>query len=210
MQRYLSVLIALLLTIAIPMPSAMAKEPGVNTEPILTGTNISSITHDDVTRDNQPWNFSIELSDDAIANGTTIDSVQTQFCVNQGLCLSPVNMELTNEGNNWSGQIIPHWEECTYTELECLVTYINWRVKLSDGQGNLSIIPESGYYSTWSTCWVSKEILEDGTQEVVEGGEECPTQNEDEGFFSALSGFTTIIAISGIIGAAVITRRVYD
>lgn len=172
--------------------------PGVNTEPDLEGTEITSITHDEVAVENQPWHFNIEVDGGAIANGTTVENVTVQICVNQGICLSPEPMELTHEGNNWSGQTIPHWAECTFTEFECLSTYVNWKVTLSNSSGNLSTIPETGYYTTWSTCWAYL---------TERGGDGCPNPTVVETDNGFLPGFGITLTVTSLIAAGISRRR---
>jgi hypothetical protein len=75
-QKSISLLVAVLFaTMMIDSVTALGA-PGVNTEPDLAGTEIASITHDEVAEENQPWLFSIEIDSEAIANGTTVEMVK--------------------------------------------------------------------------------------------------------------------------------------
>ena len=196
-QKSISLLVAVLFaTMMIDSVTALGA-PGVNTEPDLAGTEIASITHDEVAKENQPWLFSIEIDSEAIANGTTVEMVTVQICVNQGICLSPKPMELDRHGNNWSGQTIPHWAECTFSDFECLSTYVNWKVTLNNSEGNLSTIPETGFYTTWSSCWIYL---------TESGGDGCPKPaiaDSEDGF---LPGFGIVLTLTSLLAAGVASR----
>ena len=198
MQKSISLFVTVLFATLMTNSVAALGAPGVNTEPSLEGTEITSITHDEVAVENQPWHFNIEIDGGAIANGTTVENVTVQICVNQGICLSPEPMELTHEGNNWSGQTIPHWAECTFTEFECLSTYVNWKVTLSNSSGNLSTIPETGYYTTWSTCWAYL---------TERGGDGCPNPTVVETDNGFLPGFGITLTMVSLIAAGISRRR---
>ena len=192
MNKILSMLIAVIIFSS--MQVSAAGEGGINTEPELNETGVESINHDDVAIENQPWSFSITLEDGAIENGTTVQKVTTQICVNQGLCLPPESMELTREENTWSGVITPHWADCTYSELECMITYVNWKFVLVDGEENETKFPENGYYTTWSTCWIYEGVTE---------GKDCP-QEDDSGL---LPGFGVTIGVVSLIAASLTQRK---
>ena len=194
MNKIFSMLIVVIIFSS--MQVSAAGESGVNTEPDLAGTDVKSIVHDEVAIDNQPWEFSITLEDNAIENGTTVLEVRTQICVNKGLCLSSEPMELTRENKTWSGETTPHWAECTYSELECLITYVNWKFALVDGEENETTYPENGYYKAWSSCWIDT----DGNS----GGDGCPQEDDDS---SLLPGFGATIGIVSLIAASLTQRN---
>jgi hypothetical protein len=195
--KSISLLVAILFATLMINSVAALGAPGVNTEPDLVGTEIASITHDEVAEENQPWHFSVEVDGDAIANGTTVEAVTVQICVNQGICLSPTPMELSRQGNNWSGQTIPHWAECTFSEFECLSTYVNWKVTLNNSDGNISTIPETGFYTTWSTCWAYL---------TEKGGNGCPKATVVEADDGFLPGFGITLTITSLFAAGIALR----
>jgi len=192
MNKIFSMLIAVIIFSS--MQVSAAGEGGVDTEPDLNETGVESITHNEVAIENQPWSFSITLEDGAVENGTTVQKVTTQICVNQGLCLSPEPMELTRVENTWSGVVTPHWADCTYSELECMITYVNWKFVLVDGEENETKFPENGYYTTWSTCWIYEGVTE---------GEDCPQEDDS----SLLPGFGATIGVVSLIAASLTQRK---
>lgn len=196
MKNIIGLILAIMVfSLAIP-PVSSAGNPGENTEPDLTGTGIDSISHDQIVVDNNPWSFSVTLNDSAVDDGITVQNVMTQICVNQGLCLAEEPMELTRTGNTWSGESIPHWAECSYSEIDCMVTYVNWKIELNNSDGNVSDLPENGYFTTWSTCWIDTS----GNT----GGDDCPKSEEEGGL---LPGFGIAIGLTSFVAAAIMMRH---
>lgn len=142
-----------------------AGEPGANLDPTIEGTPVDSIVHDNISFDFKEWSFSVALTEDAIANNTTLN-VSTQICVNSGFCHPPTSMELEeSENGTYAGTVTPMEDH----------TYVNWRIILTYENDSSEKIPDKGWSKTWSDCW-----LDTYSEPPLWGGEGCPDEREDE------------------------------
>lgn len=163
---------------------------GVNDDPPLEGTDVVSVTHDNVSVDGLAFHISFVLSDEALDNGTSVE-MKTQICVNNGFCHPPEVMELSQEGSSFSGEVTPMEDH----------TYVNWRITLTyTDSENETKIPESGFATTWSNCWFFEEAW---------GGDGCPTVGDDEepksDSIPALSSIAVLATLS--VSAMLIRQR---
>lgn len=137
--------------------SAADVEGGVNVEPVIEETIFNALSHTEITHDLENWEVTMTLNDAAYNNNTTFALI-TQICNNEGVCLPPEEATLSTVDNR------------TFTSAVTTIvdhTYVNWRVKAtySDDNDSTEMFPSSGFYKTWSDCW-----LEDGEW----GGDGCP------------------------------------
>lgn len=180
MRRGLAILLCALLLV----PLASAGEGGVNKEMDLSGTPISSISTSDVLRSGEDFAITVTLEQAAVDNGTAV-SWDWQICLNSGVCLAPVPVNMTSDdgGVTWVTTMQPVEEQ----------SYINYRITLHWEEGGETTYPESGFGGkVWSDCWVAGEDS---------GGEGCPEE-------SGLPGFTlplTVLAFG--LMAVIINRR---
>ncbi len=183
-------LLATVALVALSIPVS-ASEPGINLEPELDGTPVSSIQHDDISFDLQEWNITFTLSDAEIANNTTAQ-VSTQICINTGFCFPPEPMLIEEASNGtYAGSVTPMEDH----------TYVNWRIILTFENNSTVRVPEKGWSKTWSNCW-----LDTYSQPPLWGGDGCPEKTEGEE--KTLPAIGTLGAISSImLAGAVFYRR---
>lgn len=188
-------IVCILMSIALlNTTSAADVEGGVNIEPVVEETIFDAISHTEVTTDLENWDITMTLNNDAFNNNTTFDLI-TQICNNDGVCLPPESAVVTSEDNRTFTSSVTTIEDHTY---------VNWRVKATYSNDNdtTEMFPSSGFYKTWSDCW-----LNDGEW----GGDGCPEANspgEDSDGLPAVGVLATLGAISlGVIAVAVIRKE---
>ena len=167
--------------------SAADMEGGVNVEPVVEDTIFNAITHTETTHDLEDWEISMTLNDASYNNNTTF-SLITQICNNDGVCLPPEEATIFTD------------DDRTFTSAVTTIedhTYVNWRVKATYSEDNdtTEMFPSSGFYKTWSDCW-----LNDGEW----GGDGCPEKSSDESDDMSALG---IMATAGAITIAAIIRN---
>lgn len=178
MKRGLALLICSLLVI----PLVSASEGGVNKEMDLTDTPIASISTPPVISSGAEFEIAVTLEQAAVDNGTTV-SWDWQVCLNSGVCLAPVPVNMTSgdDGFTWTTSMTPVEEQ----------SYINYRISLHWQDGNKTSYPSSGFGGkVWSDCWVAGEDS---------GGDACPESNDDSsGFSDGLPGFTLPLVFASL------------
>jgi len=174
--------------------SAAGMEGGVNVEPVVEDTIFDAITHTETTHDLEDWNITLTLNNAAFSNNTSFALV-TQICNNDGVCLPPGEATLSTDDNRTFDSAVTAIEDHTY---------INWRVKATyaDDNNSTEMFPSSGFYKTWSDCW-----LNDGEW----GGDGCTEPEvqilvEDKSEDSLLPALG-IMATVGAIALAAVTRN---
>ena len=174
-----------LLICAIMMtPLVSAGEGGVNKEMDVSGTPISSISTPDVLSSGEDFSITVVLAQDAVDNGTTV-SWDWQVCLNSGVCLAPVpvNMTSADGGVTWTTSMTPVDEQ----------SYINYRITLHWEGGDNTTYPSSGFGGkVWSDCWVAGEET---------GGDACPKSDD------SLIGFTLPLTLLTVSVAALVRTK---
>ena len=177
-ERLTFFLIALFMIGSSPITSQVSAgdvEGGVNVEPVVEETIFNSISHTEVTTDLGNWDITMTLNNNAFNNNTTLDLI-TQVCNNDGVCWPPEYAIITSEDNR------------TFTSSVTTIenhAYVNWRVKAtySDDNSTTEMFPSSGFYKTWSDCWLNDgEWGGDGCKDsdndgVHDGIDECPSSD---------------------------------
>ncbi len=180
----------------------VAAESGVNKTLDYADTPITSISVNEVSRDDEPFTLSVGLNETARGNGTAVNWTY-QICTNDLICLQPEEGEM-NESSTagvWVGQVMPPDEH----------TYVNYVVYLYWPDGGELRLPATGLGGkVWSSCWF------DGEQW---GGGECPDQAAGEaaitddrtdeiGFSPAIGALSVpLIAALAAIALAVTSAR---
>ena len=205
MRRILVIFCCLIM---LPFVSA-AGEPGIDTGPDIEGTSIEEIQYSEDTNEGETWKITMKLNDEAAGNNTSIKG-ESQICINAGSCLAPQYLEFTqNSELYWEASIIAKGLDentapiCKEEDRDrCLHTYVNWKLVLeyNDDETETSF-PESGYYTSWSTCWFDGDHTKNGGW----GGDGCPDGQgaDDSSSLSALSATLTI----GILAFAAVFRQ---
>ena len=182
--------IILVLLLLMPTLTAVA-EGGVNEASSLEGTDIATLQIDtQEARANVAFNISLNLSEEADQNGTTVEWI-TQICINSGVCYPPNTQSLErDESGAWIGEIIP----------DDSVTYINWRFVLHyEDQSEVSI-PETGWgWKVWSSCWYDNGTW--GGSAWSDLGDDCKPDED------GLLGPTAPLAALSLAMAALMARR---
>ena len=172
---------ALVVCLILLIPLASAGDGGINKEVDIEGTPISGIETPSTSIDGEAFDITVTLNQE---NNVTGVSWTWQICLNTGVCLAPVdeNMTSSDGGNTWTTSMTPVEEH----------SYVNYRITLDHNDGNSTSYPESGWGGkVWSDCWAS------GGES---GGEGC----EDGGI---LPGFTMLASVAMIGLVAIVTRR---
>lgn len=170
--------------------SAAVMEGGVNVDPVVEDTIFNAITHTETTHDLEDWEITMTLNDAAFSNNTSF-VLTTQICNNDGVCLAPEEATLSTDDNRTFASAVTAIEDHTY---------VNWRVKATyaDDNDSTEMFPSSGFYKTWSDCW-----LNDGEW----GGDGCPESEvlepEESDGLPALG----IMATFAVIALAAVTRN---
>jgi hypothetical protein len=115
---------------------------GENQSMDVENTEISSVHFSSVFEKGE--DFSIQLYLDEGSNVTLV-RVQTQICVNSGLCYPPEYQDMVKSGqfDEWTASVSSINDQ----------TYVNWNFLLIEGE-NETRIPEVGFgWKVWSDCW---------------------------------------------------------
>ena len=155
--------------------SASGDEGGVNVDPVVEQTIFQAINHTDVTTDLGNWEITVTLNNDAFNNNTTLDLI-TQICNNDGICWPPEYAVITSEDNR------------TFTSSVTTIenhAYVNWKFEAtySDDNGITEMFPSSGFYKTWSDCWINDGewggygCTDSDNDGVHDGIDECPSSD---------------------------------
>jgi len=179
-----------LVTMMLLAPNTIAaSEPGVDVNP-ESNEPFTIIERDTPSVDNERWSLTIEMSQDAYDNGTNFEIV-TQICTNDGVCDPPEIMNADIEERIHSISLTPPSDH----------TYVNWRVKALDSNGNKTNYPHGDWFKTWSTCYYSEGSWGGSDS----NGDGCAEKRED------VPGFTLVYSIMALSAAfALITRRQYQ
>tara|TARA_B110000438_G_C15819298_1_gene653565 strand:+ start:3649 stop:4320 length:672 start_codon:yes stop_codon:yes gene_type:complete len=157
-QHMMRRLLVLILALSLCLPFAIAADDaGVNRIIDINGTPIDSILTPEVSTDGVDFTIILTLSDEAAANGTTIEWT-VQQCINSGVCNPPEKIAMNSSGNNWTSTITP-------VETH---SYVNYDIVLTYASGEDEKFPEKGFSEggkVWSDCWVSGQNS---------GGNNCP------------------------------------
>ena len=143
------------------------------------------------SQDGTTWTLSIEASEEAKDNGTTL-GITTQICLNSGVCDPPVNQEAQEQDGVYTIQITPPTDH----------SYVNWRVKATYSDESSENFPQGDWYKTWSTCY-----YHDGSYSGIHAeGNGCkvPSSSEET---SALSYISLPFLMTTLVFAFVATRR---
>ena len=179
MRMKLVVLLAVVCCLLLPTTIG-AGEGGVDVNP-SEDDPFTVVTRDSPSVDNEKWSLTIEMSQEAYDNGTTFEII-TQICTNDGICDPPVTMDAEVEERLHSISLTPPNDH----------TYVNWRIKATDSDGNKTSYPHGDWFKTWSSCyyndgnWGGTDSLDDG----------CSSDGENT------PGFGSIIALIAVLSAA--------
>ncbi len=171
------------------LPSALgaAIEGGQDVNPEGDDIPFLVLERDSPSVDKVKWSLTIEMSQEAYENGTTFDLI-TQVCTNDGVCDPPVIMEAAVNDRVHSISITPPSDH----------TYVNWRVKATDSEGNNTNYPHGDWFKTWSSCWYNDGNW--GGVNALDDG--CDVNEEDT------PGFTAVASIAALgLAMIAISRR---
>ena len=186
MRKPMIVTMLIMLALFLPHTTA-ASEGGVDVNP-SSDEPFTVIKRDSPSIDNEQWTLSIEMTQEAYDNGTTFELI-TQICTNDGVCDPPVVMDADVTERIHSISVTPPSDH----------TYVNWRVKALDNDGNKTNYPQGDWFKTWSSCWYNDGAW--GGADSSAGG--CLKSDE------STPGFATLVTISAISMAALMaTRRI--
>ena len=181
------VMLIVLMLLILPSTQGAATEGGQDVNPEGDDVPFLVLERDSPSVDKIKWRLTIEMSQEAYDNGTTFEMI-TQVCTNDGVCDPPVIMEADINDRVHSISITPPADH----------TYVNWRVKATDAEGNNTNYPHGDWFKTWSSCWYNDgnwggiNALDDG----------CDVDEEDA------PGFTALASIAALgLGVIAITRR---
>ena len=79
--------------------------------------------------------------------GTSFELI-TQICTNDGICDPPVTMNADIDQRLHSISLTPPNDH----------TYVNWRVKATDSEGNKTNYPQGDWFKTWSSCYYNEGV----------------------------------------------------
>jgi hypothetical protein len=180
------ILIALAL-LTLPSTHGAAIEGGKDVNPEGNDVPFSVVDRDSPSVDKVKWNLAIEMSQEAYDNGTTFEII-TQVCTNDGVCDPPTVIESQINDRVHSISITPPSDH----------TYVNWRVKATDSEGNNTNYPHGDWFKTWSSCWYN-----DGNWGGVNALDDGCDVNEEDA-----PGFTAVASIAALgLGLIAISRR---
>jgi len=186
MGRKILVLGVLFLTILAPNSSA-AGDAGVDVNP-EGDEPFTVIERTTPSVDKETWSLTIEMKQEAYDNGTTFQIV-TQICTNDGVCDPPVTMDAEITERLHSISLSPPNDH----------SYVNWRVKATDSDGNNTNHPHGDWFTTWSSCWYTDGTW-GGIDSLSDGG--CSNDSEET------PGFTTVITMTAMtLAIATVAKR---
>ena len=193
MRKSLPVLLSLLFLASIlPTSLAAGSEDGQDINPDESEVPFSVVERTSPSQDGASWSLSVQLDEEAQANGTTI-AITTQICLNSGVCNPPEVMDSTVEEGMYSASISPPEDH----------SYVNWRVKATYEDDSTENFPQGDWYKTWSTCYYS-----DGTYSGIHAdGDGCNVPaagDEGEGLLPTI-GIGIVMAV--FVCAAYVRRQ---
>lgn len=193
MRKSLPVLLSLLFLASIlPTSLAAGSEDGQDINPDESEVPFSVVERTSPSQDGASWSLSVQLDEEAQANGTTI-AITTQICLNSGVCNPPEIMDSTVEEGMYSASISPPEDH----------SYVNWRVKATYEDDSTENFPQGDWYKTWSTCYYS-----DGTYSGIHAdGDGCNVPaagDEGEGLLPTI-GIGIVMAV--FVCAAYVRRQ---
>ena len=160
-----TILLLIIISILI-MPTGYAAEieGGEDVNPESDDVPFTITYRDTPSVDKDEWKLAIEMNEDAHNNGTTFEII-TQICLNDGVCEPPVIMDAEMDGRLHTVSLTPPNEH----------SYVNWRIKATDSEGNKTNYPQGDWYKTWSSCWYNdgqwggSDSTSDGCEEETPG-----------------------------------------
>jgi hypothetical protein len=193
MRKSLPVLLSLLFLASIlPTSLAAGSGDGQDINPDESEVPFSVVERTSPSQDGASWSLSVQLDEEAQANGTTI-AITTQICLNSGVCNPPEIMDSTVEEGMYSASILPPEDH----------SYVNWRVKATYEDDSTENFPQGDWYKTWSTCYYS-----DGTYSGIHAdGDGCNVPaagDEGEGLLPTI-GIGIVMAV--LVCAAYVRRQ---
>lgn len=193
MRKSLPVLLSLLFLASIlPTSLAAGSGDGQDINPDESEVPFSVVERTSPSQDGASWSLTVQLDDEAQANGTTI-AITTQICLNSGVCNPPEIMDSTVEEGMYSASISPPEDH----------SYVNWRVKATYEDDSTENFPQGDWYKTWSTCYYS-----DGTYSGIHAdGDGCNVPaagDEGEGLLPTI-GIGIVMAV--FVCAAYVRRQ---
>jgi len=193
MRKSLPVLLSLLFLASIlPTSLAAGSGDGQDINPDESEVPFSVVERTSPSQDGASWSLSVQLDEEAQANGTTI-AITTQICLNSGVCNPPEIMDSTVEEGTYSASISPPEDH----------SYVNWRVKATYEDDSTENFPQGDWYKTWSTCYYS-----DGTYSGIHAdGDGCNVPaagDEGEGLLPTI-GIGIVMAV--LVCAAYVRRQ---
>ena len=190
MRNHTFVTLIILLTIVIPMSANAEYEGGKDNNPD-DDVPFTIISRDAPSIDKTKWDLTIEMKQDYHENGTTFEII-TQICTNDGVCDPPEVMAAEIDERLHTISLTPPDDH----------SYVNWRVKSIDSNGNKTNHPHGDWYKTWSSCWYN-----DGEYGGVDSTSDGCLENESE---KNISGFLFNTSIVALLSSTIIIYRKHN
>ncbi|MDB3858805.1 hypothetical protein N9289_02200 [Candidatus Poseidonia sp.] len=193
MRQTLPLLLSLLfLASFLPTSLAAGSEGGQDVNPDESEVPFSVVERTTPSQDGTSWSLTVQLDDEAQANGTTI-AITTQICLNNGVCNPPEVMESTAEDGTYSTSISPPEDH----------SYVNWRVKATYEDESTENFPQGDWYKTWSTCY-----FEDGSYGGIHAdGDGCNVPSSGEEGEGLLPSIGIGVVMTVLVCAAYVRRQ---
>lgn len=193
MRQTLPLLLSLLfLASFLPTSLAAGSEGGQDVNPDESEVPFSVVERTTPSQDGTSWSLTVQLDDEAQANGTTI-AITTQICLNNGVCNPPEVMESTAEDGTYSTSISPPEDH----------SYVNWRVKATYEDESTENFPQGDWYKTWSTCY-----FEDGSYGGIHAdGDGCNVPSSGEEGEGLLPSIGIGVVMTVLVYAAYVRRQ---
>ncbi|MBL6743869.1 MAG: hypothetical protein ISP83_05770 [Candidatus Poseidonia sp.] len=193
MRQTLPLLLSLLfLASFLPTSLAAGSEGGQDVNPDESEVPFSVVERTTPSQDGTSWSLTVQLDDEAQANGTTI-AITTQICLNNGVCNPPEVMESTAEDGTYSASISPPEDH----------SYVNWRVKATYEDESTENFPQGDWYKTWSTCY-----FEDGSYGGIHAdGDGCNVPSSGEEGEGLLPSIGIGVVMTVLVCAAYVRRQ---
>lgn len=193
MRQTLPLLLSLLfLASFLPTSLAAGSEGGQDVNPDESEVPFSVVERTTPSQDGTSWSLTVQLDDEAQANGTTI-AITTQICLNNGVCNPPEVMESTTEDGTYSASISPPEDH----------SYVNWRVKATYEDESTENFPQGDWYKTWSTCY-----FEDGSYGGIHAdGDGCNVPSSGEEGEGLLPSIGIGVVMTVLVCAAYVRRQ---
>ena len=184
-------LIPPLIVLLLLVPTSLgAAEGGVDVNPDENDP-FTVIARDSPSVDKEKWSLTIEMTQEAYDNGTTFELV-TQICTNDGICDPPVTMNADINQRLHSISLTPPNDH----------TYVNWRVKATDSEGNKTNYPQGDWFKTWSSCYYNEGVW-GGTDSLDDG---CSSDGETTPGISIIA----TVAMVFIAGLIITRQKIYQ